>query len=191
LQIEDCRLKIERQKPSFSICNLQSTICNPNTSYAIRFTFFLTLALLWTNCVLAQVVTVSIPTDLTAKPQASGVKIPVNVTDATALGVVSADLTVDYDTTMLTAKGATLSETIAAEGLVTSNIDESRGRIRVGVISATPFRGGGALAYLLFDVDSTRPDASSAISLVEVKLNAGAIPVDASDGQCRQHIRRQ
>ena len=86
------------------------------------FSLILTLTLLSSSAFTQ--VTVSIPVDLSAKPGTTEVKIPVNVTDVTGLKVISADLIISYDTTVLTATGATLDGTIAAGGLVEPNPDK-------------------------------------------------------------------
>ena len=130
----------------------------------------------------AQPITVSIPNDLTATPQTSGLKIPVNVTDLTGLGVISANLTVSYDTNVLTATGMTLMDTIAEGSIAFDNADDAEGKISIALSRATPYIGSGVLLFVLFEVDSENINVSSTLSLTEAKLNAEAIPVETSDG---------
>ncbi len=149
---------------------------------------FLTFVFLFTFlCVYhvhAQSVTVSIPKGLTATPGASGVKVPVNVSDLTGLGVISVDLTVSYDTSVLTATSATVTDTIAQGSYTPCNIDDANGTIDIAIVRPTPpLSGSGALIFIFFDVDSDNVNDSSPLSLTEAKLNSDAVPAETSDGE--------
>jgi len=144
---------------------------------------FVILTLLCASYVHAQPVTLSIPNDLTAMPGVSGLKVPVNVTDVTGLGFVSANLTISYDTNVLTATGIILTDTIAEGSIAFDNADDAEGRVSIALSRAEPYSGGGVLFFVLFDVDSENINDSSPLSLTEAKLNAEEIPVETSDGE--------
>ena len=131
----------------------------------------------------AQSITVAIPTDLTTAPGASSVKVPVTVTDLTNLGVISVDLTVSYDTNILTATSVTMENTIAGGGIAIHNIDDTNGIIDIAIIRATPLNGSGVLIFILFDVEAKKLKSSSPLALIEVKLNSGQFFAATSDGQ--------
>ena len=151
----------------------------------------------------AEIVTVSIPLDLSTPPGAKGVQVPVNVTDVSDLDLISADITLEYDTKLLTATGATLDGTIASGGQVETNIDDANfvfkdgvhplktldGKINIGLIKTNPALGGeGVLVYILFDVaeaaETSGYDATdSELSLSKVDFNEGAVKTEIQDGK--------
>jgi len=146
------------------------------------FSLILTLTLL-SSPAFTQV-TVSIPVDLSANPGDTGGKIPVNVSDVTGLNVISADLIISYDTSVLTATGATLDGTIAAGGQVTSNFDfPAKGQITVGITKTLPpLSESGVLVFILFDVEESPPTNISELSFSQAKFNE--VPADQiTDGQ--------
>jgi len=152
-------------------------------SNRIYLLIFVILALLYAPLAHAQPVTLSIPTDLTTTPGVSGLKVPVNVTDVTGLGFVSVNLTIGYDTNLLTATGVILTDTIAEGSIAFDNADDAEGKISIALSRAEPYSGSGVLFFVLFDVDSENINDSSPLSLVEAKLNAEEIPVETSDGE--------
>ncbi len=128
-------------------------------------------------------VTVSIPENIITTPGATGVQVPVNVTDVTGLGVISADLVIAYDTNVLTATDAILEGTIAQEGGgVDANIDDAKGEITLGIMRAEPLSGGGVLVFIIFDVDSDDPSDSSELTFLKILLNDGGITTVTSNG---------
>jgi len=131
----------------------------------------------------AQSVTFSIPKNLTATPGATSVKAPVNVTDLTGLGVISGELTVSYDTNVLTATGVMTKDTIAQGGMAPYNIDDTNGTIRIAMVSATPFAGGGVLIFILFDVDSANLNDGSQLEFTQVRFNSGKVSANADNGK--------
>jgi len=141
------------------------------------------LTLLFAYHVHAQAVTVSIPRNLTAMPGTSSVKAPVNVTDLTGLGVISAELTVSYDTNVLTATDVMTKDTISQGGIAPCNIDDTKGIIRIAMVSATPFSGGGTLIFILFNVDTQNINDSSQLDFTQAKFNSGKVSVNAINGK--------
>jgi len=156
-----------------------------------------------------EIVTVSIPVDLSTTPGATGVLVPVNVTSVTDLGIISADIVLEYDTNVLTATGTTLDETIAVGGQVETYIDlpassgqagDANGKINIGLIKTNPaLSGEGVLVYILFDVKPSRvarvasvpdrgdwggsPTATSELSLSKVEFNEGLVKASVKDGK--------
>ena len=132
----------------------------------------------------AQPVTVSIPKDLTAPLGGSGVKVPVNVTDLTGLEVIGINLTVSYDTTILTATSLTVADTIAENSAVNSNIGKDNGIIKIGMMQvAPPFSDSGTLVFIFFAVDSTNLNDSSNLSITEASFNSGDVATETDDGK--------
>ena len=131
-----------------------------------------------------QPVTVSIPKNLTAPISGSGVKVPVNVTDLTGLEVIGIDLTVSYDTNVLTATSITVADTIAENSMVNSNVGKDNGIIKIGMIQATPpFSDSGTLVFIFFAVASTNLNDSSSLSITEANFNGGDVATETNDGQ--------
>jgi len=152
-----------------------------NRTHFLSFVFILTFLCAYYTA--AQSVTVYIPTDLTTSPDASGVEVPVNVTDVTDFGIISVDLAVSYDTNVLTAIGVTMTGTIAQGSMAPYNIDDANGTIDIAIIRTTPFSGSGTLIYIIFDVDSEVLNDSSLLNLTQVKLNSGRISAETSNGK--------
>ena len=115
--------------------------------------------------------TVSIPTGLSTTPGATGVQVPVNVSAVTGLSYISAQLTVNYHTNVLTATGATLTGTIAEGRTIIPHIDDASGQITIGIEGSEVFSGSGVLVYVIFNVDSADPNDSSSLNLTNVTLN--------------------
>jgi len=134
-------------------------------------------------------VTVSVPPNLLTHPGARNVRVPVNITDVTDLGVLGVDLQISYDTNVLTATGATWDGTIAAEGqlggLLASNPDDANGEIRIGIMRETPLSGSGVLVFLILEVDSENPHDISYLNILKAKLNEGRITSDTNNGDIK------
>ena len=132
-----------------------------------------------------QQVNVSIPSDLSASPGATGVEMPIHVSDVTGLDILGADLVLAYDSSLLTATGATLEGGIAASGQVEWRVDDTNGRIQLGLISgSSALSGEGILVSVLFDVASSVSEdtTSSALSLTQVSFNEGGVACILEDG---------
>ena len=131
----------------------------------------------------AQSATLSIPQNLTAKPGATSVTVPVQVTDLTGLGVISVDVVISYETTLLTATGIEVEKTLAQGAMAPYNIDDSKGKISLAIIRAKPFSGSGTLLFIRFKVDSTMVNESSHLDLTTAKLNSGKVLSKTSQGK--------
>ncbi len=115
-------------------------------------------------------------------PGAIGVQVPVNVTSVAGVSVISANLIVSYDTNVLSATGATLEGTIAQGGGVQTNIDDAKGEISLGIMSAQPLSGSGVIVFIMFDVDSDDKTDRSALTFKKALLNSGEVLTASSDG---------
>ena len=96
--------------------------------------------------------------------------VPVHAMDVTGLGIFSAQLTIDYDTTVVSFLGANLTGGIAGTGsLVTSDVE---GRVRIAIASTEALQGEGLLAGLEFlAVGESVPVERGDITLVEAVFN--------------------
>ena len=108
----------------------------------------------------------------------TNVQLAVNT--ASAEGMLSALLTVQFDATVLTATGATAGN--LTTGFSVSANTTTPGEIVVSLANATPVTGAGDVALLSFDVVGA-PDAVTALTFDAVELNDGAIPATPVDGQ--------
>ena len=77
-----------------------------------------------------------------------------NVTDLTDLGVISAEITVNYDANVLTATGVDVTGTIAEGSIAIPGIDHTNGTINIAMAKPTSFSGSGTLMFIIFNVDS-------------------------------------
>ena len=128
--------------------------------------------------------TISIPPNITTTVGAKGVQVPVNATLVTGMGVIGAELTIGYDTKVLTATGATLTGTIANGGAVATNIDDVNGEIALAITRAQPLDEDGVIVFIVFDVDSDNPMDSSKLAFLKTRLmnNDGEVANVARDG---------
>ena len=130
-------------------------------------------------------VTISIPTDLKAAPGAKGVEVPVNITEVTGHQVISADLTIIYDTNVLSATGAILTGTIAQGGSLEVKLEDQKGQLRLGIMRQQSLNGSGVLVFIVFDVDSSNPNDSTSLNLLRADLNEGEVPSQKINGRIR------
>ena len=117
----------------------------------------------------------SIPTQTAG--QNSTVQVPISA--ATIQGMLSAEISVTYDSAILRAKGASTGSLTAGWALA-PNI-QTPGLVRLGMANATSVTGAGTLAVLEFEVLGA-PGSSTSLGLASVRLNNGAIPLTTSDG---------
>jgi hypothetical protein len=151
-----------------------------------RFYFFSLMFILIlknTSLLAVEPVTISIPTNFKAAPGAKGVQIPVYTTDVTERNVIGADLMISYDTSVLTATGATLTGTIAQGSSIEAKPEDQNGQIRIGIMKQQPLSGSGTLVFILFDVDSTNPDDTSFLNFLKADLNEGEVPAQTRNGK--------
>lgn len=128
-------------------------------------------------------VTLSIQKDIITSPGVTGVQVPVNVTDVTDLGIISANLIIGYDTSVLTATGATVLGTIAQDADMEVDIDDAKGKILLGLMRDEPLSGSGVLVFIVFDVDSDDPSEHSALTFQQAHINGGALTTRVLSGE--------
>jgi len=124
---------------------------------------------------------VDIPDDLSGQVGAE-VAAPVNIDNAT--GVRGAEIRIAYDPDFFTldeddiAAGSSWAN--AADTQVVANVDAQAGTVVIFISASGDLpAGAGSLAVLGFRLrQSVVPDTTSAIDLVEVRLNEGAISVN-------------
>lgn len=110
------------------------------------------------------------------------VDVPIEVGDATGLGITSVSLTVIYDGGILTATSASTTGTIAeAWGAPTYSI--TPGQITVDMASGTPLTGSGTLVNIGFDINPAAASGNTSdLTLADVELNAGDVNADLHHG---------
>ena len=111
------------------------------------------------------------------------IQVPVLVDDLTGKGVVSSDILVSYDSSVLTALDVATQGSLL-EGIPSANIQHNitLGQIDIALTSAPDtLSGEGALVYLLFQVsNSVEPGFFSGVQLTEMILNDG-LPLVATE----------
>lgn len=106
------------------------------------------------------------------------VQVPINL--ANVSGLAAASLTVNFDPTVLTGRGASTGSLTPGWSLAANT--DTPGQVRLSMASpGGAVSGSGVLAYIEFEVVGS-PGVTTTLSLTEVSLNDGAIPVDADDG---------
>jgi enediyne biosynthesis protein E4 len=115
-------------------------------------------------------------------------QIPVQVTDTSGGGIVSAEVFVSYDGDLLTAFSTGLTGTLAASGWsAETNIVEGNGTAidTVKIAMATDndvLSGAGTLIYIDLQMGNVRIPASSPLTLEHVLFNDGTPPNTTTDG---------
>jgi subtilisin family serine protease len=119
----------------------------------------------------------------TGGEQMAIVQVPINA--ANVQGLAAADLTVTFDQAVLNAQGASTGSLTPGWALASNtNIP---GEIRVSLASSgSTVSGSGVVAYLEFEVVGS-PGVTSTLHFDEALLNAGAIPVELTDGSFEVH----
>jgi hypothetical protein len=124
----------------------------------------------------SDVASLSLPT-LTAG-RTSLIQVPINA--AGLVGLAAADVTITFDASVLSPRGATT-------GALTSGWSQAvntgtAGQVRLAMASSGgTITGSGVLAYVHFEVTGL-PGATSTLGLAGVALNSGAIPVSTAGG---------
>lgn len=124
----------------------------------------------------SDVASVSLPS--AAGAQLAVVQIPVNASNVQ--GLASADVTVTFNSAVLSARTAHTS-TLTPGWSVAVNT-ATAGQVRISMASpGGTVTGAGILSNLEFDVLGN-PGATSALHIASISLNAGAIPTQTTDG---------
>lgn len=115
------------------------------------------------------------------------VTVPVTTGDVSSSGVLSADLTVTFDPTVLSLPGDA-SFGVSLGSVATSNggrfmdaFSPSSGTLRVSIYGAQPMIGGGDLVYLTFNVVGS-PGTSSPLSFSLFRYNETSPCTSATNG---------
>ena len=106
--------------------------------------------------------------------------IPINVSDVTGLGIISADITLTFNGNILTAQNASIG--VVPDGwFIHSNI--ANGQIVISMAGANPLNGLGSLVIIPFIVNSTAPNGDTTmIHIANLQLNEGGVPISLYDG---------
>ena len=129
----------------------------------------------------AAAVEISIPNNV-AGESGNFIKVPVNISNVTGMGVLSVWLKVVYDNSLLTATDASTAGTISEPwGVPTYFV--TPGQITIGMASFTPPASSGTLLYIRFKVsDTATVDSKSNVKFNLAELNEGAVPGTTTDG---------
>jgi subtilisin family serine protease len=114
----------------------------------------------------------------TTAGQGARVQVPINL--ANVAGMAAADVTITFDPAVLTGVGAQTGSLTPGWTVVANTA--TAGQVRLSLASAGgTVSGAGVLARLEFDVAGA-PGVTTTLHVASVRLNDGAIPVDAQDG---------
>jgi len=129
---------------------------------------------------LGQDIQVSIPP--TTGAPGENVSIPIQIGNTTGRGIISVELTIQYDSQVLSAIDTNLSGTIAADWLIHSNT-ATPGQFIIGMVGINPLSGSGALVNARFSVSATaRGGATYLITFSRAVLNGGTPNAVTSPG---------
>lgn len=124
----------------------------------------------------SDVASVSLPS--TGGGQHDIIQVPVNA--ASVNGLAAADLTVTFDSSVLSAQGARTGSLTPGWSVVANT--GTPGQIRLSMASpGGTVSGSGTLAILEFEVVGS-PGMTTTLHIANISLNDGAIPVQAADG---------
>ena len=120
-----------------------------------------------------EVVTLTVgPTS--ASDQDSRVEVPVLVSEATGLGIISLDLEVQYDQSQLSFSTISVDDTIIPDWDYEVN-ERTDGTIAVALYGTHPVEGHGSLLSLAFDIRDEAASGSSRVYCERAELNEGAV----------------
>jgi len=108
------------------------------------------------------------------------VTIPVSISDATGKGIISMQMDLDFNGTLLTATNVSNAGTIAASWTLSSNIQA--GKIKISMASSIPLSGSGNIFSVTFTVSSNAPNGPISLSLSQVRLNEGSVQATVVNG---------
>jgi hypothetical protein len=127
-------------------------------------------------------VEVSVP-DSIGQPGAS-VTVPVDISNSTGLDIIGIDITLAYDSRILTAEEVMTQDTITSGwDKIAYNINNDDGEISIGMANPTKLAGQGAFVKVNFSVPGTASGGQgSLLILSDVSLNEGAVSADKTNG---------
>jgi hypothetical protein len=113
----------------------------------------------------------------------SAVSVPVNTSDVTGMGAVSATFVLNFDPGVMSLTGMTLGAvgTSNGGGRSLSYTVPSAGTLNISITGANPFAGAGALVNLNFNVTAF-PGAASSVVFSTFQYNGGPPCGTAHDG---------
>jgi uncharacterized repeat protein (TIGR02543 family) len=133
-----------------------------------------------TNTVLAAAINVSVGNG-SGHPGNRNIEVPINVSDITGLGVISADIQLNYDTTRLSFASLTSAGTITeTQESPTCNAD-TPGQLKIALFGKTALRGQGKLVKIYFNVHPSAPVGAAALTLIKTDFNEGALASTAQN----------
>lgn len=123
-------------------------------------------------------IVISLPDSASGLP-GTNVTVPLSLTDVTGQGVLSADVVVQFDATVINAVGVTPGS-LTGSCTLTSNLP-APGTLAISVFCTAPLSGAGSLADITFNVVGTLGQISP-LDIATATLNEGTPPVCADDG---------
>ncbi len=110
---------------------------------------------------------------VSATAGSTNITIPINVSNLTGLGIIAADLKVNYDPSRLSFVSVSKAGTITANwGSLTYN-GNVPGTIKVVIYDVSPVSGSGALVNLIFNAKPQASVGTSALTLEQAQFNDG------------------
>lgn len=111
-------------------------------------------------------------------------RVPVNVSNLTGLGIYSYQFKIKYDTTVVKAIGVDSARTLTESwGMAWKNL-ATPGETIVGNYGVTPLQNAGALIYVLFDIIG-QIDDSTRLAFQSFQFNAGQPMVKTTNGSIK------
>ena len=133
-------------------------------------------------------INITIP-ELTGR-SGTNVTVPINIGDTTSLGIIGVEVNLEYDSNILTANDVSIEDTVVSSsgwGSPTYNIAE--GRIIIWMAHHAPLAGVGVLLRVNFTVsDAAGNGDATLLTLSDVSLNEGSVPVATTDGSFTVHM---
>ena len=146
-----------------------------------KLIFSLLFLMLWTQLCSAELVFLSIPKQLSVSQGQEGIEVPIHISDVTGLNIISAEIKVSYDSSVVEATEVTLTDTIAEGALLYPDVKQAS--ISFALTRANAFEGGGTLAFVIFDAVT---QGNSTLEITYAKLNEGqglTIEIGTNDSQ--------
>ena len=104
--------------------------------------------------------------------------VPVTVSDVSGMGIISFEMFLQYDPSILQATGATVEGAVAGNsGWQEPTVNTSfPGEVHIAAIGAGPLEGSGDLIYINFEVLGGGTATTSPLNIVEFVFNEGIYP---------------
>jgi hypothetical protein len=145
---------------------------------------FLTLLMLlfFLRVALAAAVTVEIGKGTV--PAGETIELPITVSNIKGLGIIAVDLSLGYDTSVLSFSSLTTRGTIL-EGSTPPVYNNTPGILNIAIYNTKPFKGKGKFLKVSFDVNKKAKPGKTKVVLRKVVFNDGKIGARLKNGMIK------